>query len=198
MAALSASAGRLIVLEGPDGSGTTTHAARLATSLGSVTTTAEPSSGPIGITVRSMLRSGEVLQPDALQLLFIADRAQHVAHDISPAIERGETVVCDRYIPSTIAYGEALGLDGTWLEACNAQFPKPDVLILLLPPIEVCLQRLRARPSTDALEREETQRKVHAAYTRYAQNHPATIVIDSSGAPDQVAAAVLAAVRAAT
>ena len=206
MAALRAPIGRFILLEGPDGSGTTTHATLLSDALrgdgDDVVQTAEPTDGPVGAMIRNWLRTSTAfpdaerqLPPDALQLLFIADRAQHVAQVINPALSRGQTVVCDRYTPSTIAYGAALGLDEAWLESCNARFVRPTVSILLLPPVEVCLERLRGRATTDALEREETQRKVHAAYLRYAKRHPDTIVIDSSAAPSAVAEHILAAVR---
>lgn len=201
MAVLRATTGRFIVLEGPDGSGTTTHAALLAKALqqdgDEVVTTAEPTDGPIGSTVRAMLREGKDLPADALQLLFIADRAAHVAACIAPSIARGATVICDRYSPSTIAYGSALGLDAAWLEELNTKFVQPDILLLLLPPVEVCLERLRQRSATDMLEREDVQRKVHAAYMTYATSHSSVHVIDSSGAPGVVASHILAAVRAA-
>src|SRR5688572_4731702 len=98
--------GRFIALEGLDGSGTTTQAARLADALGArgrtVVRTQEPSHGPIGRLVREALRSLDApLDPDALALLFAADRRDHVASEIEPALARGHDVVCDRYVMSS-------------------------------------------------------------------------------------------------
>ncbi len=90
-----------IVLEGPDGGGTTTHSARLAQHLRAAGTdvllTAEPSDGSIGTHISSILDEHRPMPADALQLLFCADRAQHLAQVIEPALREGKTVICDRY-----------------------------------------------------------------------------------------------------
>ena len=197
MSSHRSSAGRFIVIDGPDGSGTTTHARLLSEALTregrSCLLTTEPSDGPIGRFVRDLLHAGDPVAPDALQLLFVADRAWHVRDVIAPALARGKTVICDRYIASTIAYGESLGLDVSWLKELNKNFIHPDRSIFLLPPIAVCLQRLAKRERHDALELQELQERVHASYQRYAQQHPEILAIDSSGTKDAVAAQILEA-----
>jgi dTMP kinase len=107
------SAGFFVVVEGADGTGKSTLAAKLANHLGA-TLTFEPSHGPIGWWVRKNLSD---LPAAALPYLFAADRAQHVTETIAPALAAGEMVVCDRYIPSSVAYQ---GLDAI---ALNTSFP---------------------------------------------------------------------------
>ncbi|TSC78610.1 MAG: dTMP kinase [Candidatus Peregrinibacteria bacterium Gr01-1014_25] len=194
-----ATTGRFLVLDGPDGSGTTTHARLLHEALTregrDCLLTAEPTDGPVGSGIRTMLREGAALSPADLQKLFVDDRAWHVREVVEPAIARGAVVVCDRYVPSTIAYGEALGLDRAWLEELNKNFVHPSALILLLPPLDVCMERLRRRPAQDAMEDRALQERVHAAYHRYAAAHPDVIVIENTGTKDETAATILAAVR---
>lgn len=197
-ARISASHGAFVVLEGPDGSGTTTHAATLAEALGReharVFRTAEPTSGPIGSAIRGFLKSGD-LPPNALQLLFTADRAWHVHAEIAPALASGTIVVSDRYTLSTLAYGEALGLDAAWLANMNKNFIQPDCTILTLPPFDVCMQRIHERGAQDTMEVRGLQENVHAAYERLAQNDSSIIVIDTSMPFEASAARIRAAVR---
>lgn len=179
-----------IVLEGPDGSGTTYHSNRLTEALRSkgydVLHTFEPSEGAIGHFICDKLSERCVLPGEALQLLFCADRAQHLASVISPALEQEVTVVCDRYSPSTIVYGAAQGIDRGWLISMNEHFRRPDVTIVLLPPFEVCMERIRSRKENDFFEEESFQRKVYDEYKRYVQEHPDVHVIDSDGEKDEV------------
>lgn len=181
--------GRFIVLEGPDGSGTTTHAALLAHRLSEagedVLLTQEPTEGPIGAFIRAQLQIGSIPM-DALQMLFSADRAWHVAETILPALESGKTVVSDRYILSTIVYGQALGLQVDWLENMNNKFIQPDTQIIALPPFEVCMQRVNGRETKDMLESQDSlQKRVYDGYTAAVrdQSIPA---IDTSGPRDTV------------
>lgn len=186
--------GQFIVLEGPDGSGTTTHAKLLAESLTKrgheVVVTAEPTDQPIGKFIRTELKKTGVPSPASLQLLFCADRAQHVEQLILPALKEGKTVICDRYIPSTIIYGAALGLDAAWLMQVNAHFPKADVMFFLLPGIEACKQRIGHRKEHDVFEKAELQKKVYEGYEQVARNTADTAgihVIDSSAPKELVA-----------
>jgi dTMP kinase len=189
----------LFVLEGPDGAGTTKHSALLAERLRKqghdVVLTAEPTDGPIGTYIRTMLKSptGDVgalramplPSPGALQLLFCADRADHVARVIQPALDQGKTVITDRYVLSTIVYGTAQGLDKEWLRSINAAFPKPDVMFLLLPPYAVCAERIGRRATKDQFEVDAFQRKVYAEYEN--ARSPEMIVVDTSGNVEEVA-----------
>src|SRR3989344_3228347 len=181
--------GQFIVCEGPDGAGTTTHSVLLAEALKregkSVLLTREPTDGAIGRGIRELLKIGGV-SGSALQLLFCADRADH--HDeIEQALERGDIVICDRYIPSTIAYGSALGLDVMWLRDVNRKFRTPDITFVLLPPLQVCIDRLKLRSSSDALEHASLREHVYDAYQRLTEADPLLTVIDTSENSKEVA-----------
>lgn len=182
--------GALIVLDGPDGSGTTVHSRLLAerfTAEGTpVLWTAEPSTGPIGTFIREALQSSLPLPPAALQLLFSADRADHCERVIAPALASGMTVITDRYVASTVVYGQALGLDEQWLRNLNKNFIQPALTFFLLPPLSLALARLRQRTRRDALEDEDLQRRVHASYATMAQQDPSIVVIDTAGDKDAV------------
>lgn len=131
-----------IVIEGADGTGKSTLAAALAQHL-SATLTAEPSRALIGQWLRANL---DALPAVALPFLFAADRAQHVAEVITPALARGEIVICDRYIPSSIAY------QGPDAVALNTSFPVPDLTILLTVSPSVARQRIAARDALTPFE----------------------------------------------
>ncbi|MBI1812874.1 dTMP kinase [Candidatus Peregrinibacteria bacterium] len=179
-----------LVLEGPDGSGTTTHSRLLAERLRKeghdVLLTAEPTEGPVGRFIRKQLGTSD-LEPNTLQLLFTADRAWHVETIINPALEEGRTVICDRYTLSTLAYGEAQGLATDRFRAINDVFPKPEKTILLLPPLVVCIERISRRRTIDRFESLSFQKRVHEVYRRLAATHRGVTVIDSSGDKDRVA-----------
>lgn len=172
-----------IVLEGPDGAGTTKHSKILAERLmkegHEVILTAEPTDGPIGTHVRSIIKGTSMPDAASVQLLFCADRADHVARVIAPALKTGKTVITDRYVLSTIVYGAAQGLDREWLQSINAAFPKPDLMFLLLPPYKVCAERVGRRATKDQFEEDAFQRKVYAEYEKAKTNN--VIVIDTSG-----------------
>ena len=181
--------GSFIVFEGPDGSGTTRHSEFLTERLRSagfdVVLTAEPTDGIVGKKIRSILNGDSLPPADAVQLLFCADRAEHIAKTIIPAIKEGKVVICDRYTLSTLIYGEALGLDVGWLKQVNEKFPPPDFTIITLPPFETCMNRMGRRDSLDQFENEELQQKVYDGYA--AVKNPATIFVDTSGEKEEVA-----------
>ncbi len=180
--------GQFIVIEGPDGSGTTRHSGVLADRLRkeghSVLLTAEPTESPIGQEVRSMLHADTLPSADAVQLLFCADRANHVETVIEPALRNGKIIVCDRYALSTIVYGMAQGIDRQWLESINAKFPKPDLTFITLPPFDVCMERIQRRETNDQFEMENFQRRVYENYKSIED--PSTIFVDTSGDKDEV------------
>ncbi|MEK7217829.1 MAG: dTMP kinase [Patescibacteria group bacterium] len=181
---------RFIVIDGPDASGSTLHSKLLAGRLRSqgrdVLVTAEPTEGPVGLWIRELLREKQV--PSAtLQLLFTADRAWHVEQVILPALQEGMTVITDRYVPSTVAYGTALGLQADWLKDMNRTFPIPDATVFTLPPLRTCLERLGRREKQDILERRDLQDAVHAAYRQLAELDPSVIVLDTSVEKDAAA-----------
>ncbi len=185
--------GVFIVLEGPDGSGTTSQSKLLAERLQKeghdVLLTAEPTTGPVGVFIRHQLSvSGNSVTAGALQLLFTADRAWHVDTVIEPALKEGKVVVCERYGISTVIYGDATGLDGKWLEAANDKFLKPDLLIVTLPRFELAIERINKRKEKDIMEEKvELQRRIHDLYRAYAAAHPECPLIDTSGTLEESA-----------
>ena len=128
------------MLEGGDGSGKSTQARALADWLRgqgvTVLETFEPGAGAIGAVLRELLLHGpEPVAPVAEALLMAADRAQHVATEIEPALARGDWVVCDRYVPSSLVYqGVVRGLGVDVVEQLSAVATgglAPDVVVLL-------------------------------------------------------------------
>ena len=185
----------LIVLEGPDGSGTTTHAKLLCEALSKqgrdVLLTAEPTDGPIGVCIRKQLKEKTIPSAAAIQLAFTADRAWHVETVIVPALKAGKVVISDRYATSTLVYGSALGLDFQWLKRINELFPKPDLEIFALPPLEVSLERMQSRSSKDVFENKEFQEAVYGMYKRMATDNKAIRIFDTSQLKDSAHSAAL-------
>ncbi len=148
--------GRLVVLEGIDGSGKSTQAKHLARALGAMLT-AEPGATSLGSDLRAMLldpqKSSVSLRAEAL--LMAADRAEHVAEVLEPALARGRWVVSDRFTASTIAYqGYGRGLDLAELEpvaAFAASGVEVDLQILLDLPVELARGRMK-QGTADRLE----------------------------------------------
>jgi len=189
-------AGCLIALEGPDCSGTSRQSHMLTERLRQegydALCTAEPTNGTIGSAIRNMLHGIAAPQPDTIQLLFTADRAEHVSAEILPALERGAIVVTDRYALSTIVYGMAQELPEAWLRALNSQFPDPALTVITLPPFAVCMERMARRQKRDHYEEPILQRKVYDLYAR-AQD-PQTVFVDTSGTKEATAQTIWEAV----
>jgi dTMP kinase len=199
--------GRFVVLEGGDGSGKSTQSALLAAWLRerghAVVETFEPGAGTTGAVLRELLLHGpEPVTPVAEALLMAADRAQHVAGEIEPALARGDWVVCDRYVPSSLVYqGVVRGLGVEVVEQLSVVATEglaPDLVLLLDVSDEIADAR-RADESRagvdDRLEREGVafHASVRAAYRELA---PARgwIVVDADGDVGHVAERVRDAV----
>jgi dTMP kinase len=197
--------GRFIVLEGPDGAGKSAQATRLAEHLRqaghTVSLTREPGGTRLGEQVRAIvLDPSDVARgPVADALLFSAARAQLLAEVIRPALERGDTVVCDRYATSTMAYqGYGSGLDIDALRSLQAWATgglEPDLVVLLDIPVEVGLARRQAGRSDEITRFEDGARhdlafheRVRAGYREMATADPGRwIVVDGSGPVDEIA-----------
>jgi dTMP kinase len=142
--------GTLIAIEGIDGSGKSTQHALIAASLRQAghdpLVTREPTDGPMGRRIRQMARSGERIEASEELRWFTEDRREHVAQEIGPALEAGRIVITDRYTLSSVAYQGARGLDpDDILRASEAEFPVPDLVILVEIDPELGLERVRAR-----------------------------------------------------
>ncbi|MCS6555025.1 dTMP kinase [Curtobacterium flaccumfaciens pv. flaccumfaciens] len=200
--------GRFITLEGGDGAGKTTQAELLSAWLGAngrtVVRTREPGGTDLGVQIRQMvLHERGHVAPRAEALLYAADRAQHVETVVRPAIARGEVVLQDRYIDSSVAYqGVARGLGAEQVRSVSewaADGLAPDLTILL--DLDVTVGRARvaaARGDTfDRLESEAAafHESVRQAFLAMADAEPARfLVVDASAPTDTVQDAVRRAV----
>ncbi len=197
------SAGRFIVLEGIDGSGTTTQAARLAGSLRdaghAVVSTREPSDGPIGLVLRQALTRRLVgLSDRVLALLFAADRLDHLASVVEPALAAGKVVVSDRYVLSSLAY-QGMRLPPSWVESLNAAARAPDLTLFLEVDPRTAARRRHGRGGPEEIfDADAVPRAVARAYARVVRKHARAqrvVRVDGRGAPDEVARQILSRVR---
>ena len=192
--------GMFITFEGGDGSGKTTQMQILADALTDqrleLVTTREPGGTTLGGQLRDLIQHGQHVSSKAETLMFAADRAQHVDELIRPALVSGTTVLCDRYIDSSVAYqGAARGL-GTGEVRDLSQWAtgglEPDLTILL--DIEPRLGLRRAtRHGADRIEQEglDFQERVRQEYLHIATQNPGrTRVVDASGSITSVSLAV--------
>lgn len=139
--------GLFIALEGLDGSGASIQAASLAGYLEKqgyrTLLTHEPTNNLIGGMIKAHLSDEWRLDPRGLQLMFAADRSQHLEREIIPALQAGKIVLIDRYILSSIAYGShnnpALL---SWLEAMNQPFVTPDLTFVIRVRPSICVMRM--------------------------------------------------------
>jgi len=190
--------GVFIAIEGGDGSGKSTQARLLARRLRDagreVVLTHEPGDTRIGPDVRRMVLdvASEGLDARAEALLYAADRAEHVAATIRPALERGAVVITDRYIDSSVAYqgaGRGLGVDEiAALSAFATDGLLPDLTVVLDVPEDI--RRPRITGLGDRLEREaaEFHETVRQAYLRRAAADPDRyLVVDASRPPADLA-----------
>lgn len=192
-----------VVLEGGDGCGKSTQArilvARLEAQGREVVATREPGATAVGAEIRALVLGGGDVDPRAEALLIAADRAEHVAEVIRPALDRGAVVVSDRYVPSSLAYqGVARGLgveEVARLSEWATGGLEPDVVVVLdVDPVAAAGRR--AGPQ-DRMEREPDSFRaaVNEAYRALAGRFGWTL-LDGSGPVDEVAEQVWAAVAA--
>ncbi|HEY8039674.1 MAG TPA: dTMP kinase [Polyangiaceae bacterium] len=203
--------GRFVVLEGIDGSGTTTQVARLADRLRAarvaVRSTREPSDGPVGTLVRQVL-TGRVVVPGGrapgwatMALLFAADRMDHVESEIEPFVAQGGIVISDRYDASSLAYQSvSSGAEAKeaveWIRTLNRYVRRPDLTVVLdLPPDVAADRRMHRGEAAQLYEQNEVQRALAAFYRDLARHMPndRIVVIDAGGGVDEVHARIWAA-----
>ncbi|MEO7429473.1 MAG: dTMP kinase [Acidimicrobiales bacterium] len=188
--------GHFIAFEGGEASGKSTQAARLAARVGAVLTH-EPGDTPLGAAVRAILLDSMTLDitPRAEALLMAADRAQHVVDVVRPAIERGRTVVTDRFAGSSIAYqGYGRQLAAAEIAALSEWATDelwPELIVLLQVPLAVSVERTGG--ARDRLEAagDAFHRRVHDGFLTQAIADPDRwVVIDGTQSEDDVAEAI--------
>ena len=194
-----------VTLEGVDGAGKSTQARLLAEALGPETLLLrEPGGTAAGERLRELLKDASVeLTPRAELMLFCAARAELVERVIGPALEAGTSVVCDRFVDSTVAYqGDVRGLDGNLVETLNAAAVAgclPDRTVLLRVDPSLAAERAQGRcesPISDRFESEGVafQERIAAAFERIAAAEPERIVaVDAAGSVAAVHARIIEA-----
>jgi len=195
-----------ITLEGIEGCGKSTQIRLLQQHLTDrglrVVLTREPGGSDLGMRLRSMLlhQHSANLTPLSELFLYLADRAQHVAEVIKPALARGEVVLCDRFADSTVAYqGYGRGLDTQLLDSLNQMATAgcvPDLTLILDLPVETGLRRALTRNDLDGQSMSEDRfeaespafhQRIREGYLLLAALHPKRcLVVQADCAPEQV------------
>ncbi|MGI8652078.1 MAG: dTMP kinase [Geodermatophilaceae bacterium] len=195
--------GLFVAFEGGEGCGKSTQVPLLADWLRhrghQVLTTFEPGEGVLGRAIRSIVldRANTDLSDRAEALLYAADRAQHVAMTIGPALSAGQIVITDRYVDSSIAYqsagrgqpAEEIGYLSGWA----TQGLVADLTVLLDVPVEVGLARIRGRAAADRLEAESQvfHERVRQSFLALAAEAPARyLVLDARAETEALAARI--------
>ncbi|MFE1957235.1 dTMP kinase [Streptomyces sp. NPDC059479] len=194
--------GLFVSIDGPGAVGKSTTTALVVEELRAVGVpvcqTREPSETPLG----QLARTGtEIYRGMAMACLIAADRYMHVEHEIRPAIARGETVVCDRYVASSLVLQVLDGVSRDVVWELNRHADMPDLAVIINARAEVIEKRLTSRGAHSRYERQHgsTVREC-AAYRETARFLMAVGVrvlqLDASSlGPDEVTRAVIAAIR---
>ena len=201
-----------VTVEGVEGAGKSTLLNLLARELErrgiAFLRTREPGGCGLGASLRPLLLDvSSRLDSRAELFLFLADRAQHVAETIRPALERGEWVLCDRYADSTIAYqGYGRGMDIDRLQTLNDYATKglwPDRTLLLDLPVETGLDRARTRNGREGLsasegrfeaEEQAFHQRIREGFLARAERWPERFcVLDARLSPEELLACALEA-----
>lgn len=160
-----------IVLEGLDGSGTSTQSKMLSKKIPSSYLTFEPTDNRIGTLIRDTLKKRLVITPLTLAHLFVADRSEHLFsdHGIVPRCKNGQIVISDRYLFSSLAY-QPLKVPFENVLDINSLFPMPEIAFFLDTPIDICQERINVRGNDEELfERHSVQEEILANYEKAFQ-----------------------------
>jgi dTMP kinase len=179
--------GLFITLEGIDGSGKSTLSKGLAEQLKSLgyetLMTRAPGGTPTGAQIRELILHGKLHDIKAELFLFLADRAEHVASVIKPAIDAGKIVICDRFSDSTVAYQVERGLDRSKVEQlCQYATSglEPDLTLLVDLDPEMAYERIHKSRHKDRIENEGLylMTKIRQSYLDLAKSHKRIVIID--------------------
>ena len=197
--------GKFIAFEGCEGAGKSTQMRLLSEYLKEKniphTVTREPGGGEISEEIRKVILNGKftAMTDECEALLYAAARVQHLADTVSPALARGETVLCDRYIFSSYAYqGYGRGLDMRFLRDINryaAENFMPDATLFLDIPPANAFERKHGADENDRIEQagEQFHRRVYEGYLALAEEYPETFIrVDCSGTKYQTAEKIAA------
>ncbi|MDH3199733.1 MAG: dTMP kinase [Myxococcales bacterium] len=208
--------GQFIVIEGIDGSGTTTQCVRLGDRLTAkglpVHITREPSDGPVGMLIRQVL-TGRIVVPGhhgahpsswaTMAALFAADRLDHLEAEIVPNLSDGVSIICDRYDYSSVAYQTVSSGGGAnaarWVRELNRQARRPDLALVLDVRPEVAAGRRGSRSGSPELyETDAMQAELAAFYSTIDELFPDDRIrhIDANHDIEGVAEAIWAEVAA--
>jgi len=180
-----------IVFEGLDGSGSTTQSELLLKYLGKrgkkIYYTSEPTKTLIGGLIGSQLSGQWQSSPQCLQLLFTADRDYHLDKEVTPLLKRGVSVICTRYILSTLAYGNIDIKDEKWLLELNKNMIFPDITFFLKVSPRVCIKRIkRERYHKELFEKERILTKVYKNYIRLSKKFKNIFIINGTQSIEKV------------
>lgn len=206
--------GLFVVLEGIDGAGTTTQAAKLVDRLRreglNARSTREPSDGPVGMQIRQVL-AGRIVVPGGrapgwatMALLFAADRLDHVESEIEPMLAVGGVIISDRYDASSLAYQSVTsGTEGAgaldWIRTINRHARRPDLTIVLdVSPGLGAARRESRGEAAQLYEQNEVQRALASFYRDLQKHQPDdhVVVVDGSRGIEEVHELVYAAYKA--
>ena len=171
--------GSLIAIEGIDGAGTTTQARLLkdwlVKSKVPAMLTCEPSDRPVGRLIREILKHRiQGVNTASIALLFAADRLDHQEAEVVPARERGQVVVTDRYVYSSLAY-QSMDQDPSWVAAINRLATEPDLTVYIrLDPDRARQRRLARGDDGEFFETVEFQERISAIYDQLFGSSPAS------------------------
>lgn len=196
--------GKFIAFEGCEGAGKSTQMRLLSEYLQKKgikhIVTREPGGSEISEAIRKVILNGKFSQmsDECEALLYAAARMQHLSDTVQPALERGELVLCDRYVFSSYAYqGFGRGLDIKFLKNINeyaVQHFMPDVTLFLNIPPRLAFERKHGADENDRIEQagEAFHRRVYEGYLQLLQEYPEKIVsVDCSGSKFETSAKIV-------
>jgi dTMP kinase len=190
--------GKFIVFEGLDGSGSSTQASKLTDWINekqkesfpgkpAAFLTKEPTNNLIGGLIRGQLTGSWKSSIECLQLLFSADRSFHLEKEVIPSLQKGITVISDRYFLSTVAFGALEIKDIEWLLEINKLFILPDLTFLIKVSPKVCLERIaKSRFQFELFEKERSLEKVWENYEILAERFKNLYIIDGEKTENEV------------
>ncbi len=191
--------GKFITFEGCDGCGKSTQLKMFSEYLTKVGVphifTREPGGGKISEQIRAVLLNGKNLEmtDECEALLYAAARVQHLSDRVEPALQKGELVICDRYVDSSLAYqGYARGLGLDFVESVNAYALKnylPDLTVFIDLTPEDAFKRKQGADENDRMELAgmDFHKRVYAGYKALAEKYPERIAcVDGKKTPDEI------------